>query len=53
MTGDIILDRRRCLAGMVTAVAASQLGMIDFAAGKTAADSRERSRMGATDPSLL
>ena len=38
MNDDIILDRRRCLAGMVTAVAASQLGMIDFAAGKTAAE---------------
>jgi len=38
MNDDIFLDRRRCLAGMVTAVAASQLGMIDFAAGKTAAE---------------
>ena len=35
---NIILDRRRCLAGMVTALAASQLGMIDFAAGRTAAE---------------
>ena len=33
MNNDITLDRRRFLAGMVTAVAASQLDMIDFADG--------------------
>jgi pimeloyl-ACP methyl ester carboxylesterase len=33
MSNDITLDRRHFLAGMVTAVAASQLGMMGFAGG--------------------
>ncbi len=34
MNHDVLLDRRHFLAGMVTAVAASQLGMTDFAHGQ-------------------
>jgi hypothetical protein len=35
MNDDVTLDRRRFLAGMVTALAASELGTIDLAHGQT------------------
>jgi pimeloyl-ACP methyl ester carboxylesterase len=44
MDHDMALDRRRFLAGMVTAVAASQLGMIDLAHGQTRAAAEPPSR---------
>src|SRR5262245_1243114 len=48
MNGDITLDRRRFLGGMVTAVAASQLGMMGFAAESVrAADAPARASAGA------
>jgi hypothetical protein len=47
MSHGTTLERRRFLAGMVTALAASRLGMVDFAQGTAARVSRDR----ATDPS--
>jgi hypothetical protein len=44
MNHDTTLDRRHFLGGMVTAVAASQLGVFGFAGGDTRTASRRRAR---------
>ena len=54
MNRDSTLDRRRFLAGMVTAVAASQLGVMGFAAGdaRAAAGAPTPAKAGASAASF-